>query len=42
MTWLISRWQVAFVVLALRLLVYFVCVNQNLRQEHNDLQSANS
>lgn len=42
MTWLISRWQVALVVMALSLLAYFAYVNQSLRQERNGLQSANS
>ena len=42
MTWLVSRWQVALVVLALSLLAYFAYVNQSLRQERNGLQSANS
>ncbi|NIG88687.1 lysis protein [Serratia symbiotica] len=42
MTWLISRWQVALVVLVLSLLAYFAYVNQTLRHERNDLQSANN
>ncbi|WP_404829914.1 lysis protein [Serratia symbiotica] len=42
MAWLISRWQVALVVMALSLLAYFAYVNQSLRQERNGLQSANS